>query len=68
MVKITTGQAAKALQLSPDTVVRECDAGELPCEKTPRGHRRIFVHDLVAYAQRKRITLNMAELGDLQAQ
>ena len=68
MTRLTTGQAAKALQFSPDTVIRECDAGELRCEKTPGGHRRIFVQDLLAYAQRKGYTLDPAELPALQRQ
>ena len=65
MIRLTTGQAAKALQFSTDTVIRECDAGELRCEKTPGGHRRIFVQDLLTYARRKGYTLDSAELPAL---
>jgi excisionase family DNA binding protein len=68
MQRLTTGQAAKALQFAIDTVVRACDAGELRCEKTPGGHRRIFLHDLLEYAQRKGLTLDLAALGAPQAQ
>ncbi|MCL4863966.1 MAG: excisionase family DNA-binding protein [Caldilineaceae bacterium] len=62
MHRLTTGQAAKALRFSVDTVIRECDAGELRSEKTPGGHRRIFTHDLLAYAQRKGYTLDWTVL------
>jgi excisionase family DNA binding protein len=68
MTRLTTKQVAKALQFSTDTVIRACDAGELRCEKTPGGHRRIFVHDLLDYARRMGYTLDLAELPMAQEQ
>ena len=68
MHRLTTGQAAKALRFSVDTVIRECDAGELRYEKSPGGHRRIFTHDLLAYAQRKGYTLDLTALPMLRKQ
>ena len=59
MRKLTTGQAAEALQYSVDTVVRACESGELKCEISPGGHRRILVDDLIAYAQRRGYALNL---------
>lgn len=49
--QLTTGQAAERLGVSPDTVARMVDAGELPSERTPRGHRRIPVDAVDAIAE-----------------
>lgn len=58
MQKLSTGQVAKALQISIDTVVRLVESGDLPCERlTPTSPRRILEKDLVEYAQRNKLTL-----------
>ena len=38
---LSTGQAALLLGVSMDTIARMLDAGELPAERTPGGHRRV---------------------------
>jgi len=58
MQKLTTGQVAKALQISVDTVVRLIESGELPCERlTPKSPRRVLEKDILEYAQRHSLTL-----------
>ncbi len=58
MQKLSTGQVAKALQISIDTVVRLVKSGDLPCERlTPASPRRILEKDLIEYAQRNNLTL-----------
>jgi len=37
---LTTGQAAVALGVVPQTVARWANGGALPCSRTPGGHRR----------------------------
>jgi excisionase family DNA binding protein len=43
---LTTVDAARILQVSPDTVRRHADSGRIPCWRTPGGHRR-FKLDIV---------------------
>lgn len=58
MQKLSTSQAAKALQTSRDTIVRLVESGDLPCERlTPTSPRRILEKDLVEYALRNNLTL-----------
>ena len=48
---MTTGAAARMLGLHRDTVKRWISAGKLPSWRTPGGHRRIDLADVIA-AQR----------------
>jgi molybdopterin-binding protein len=48
----TVGQAAELLGVSPDTVRRLADRGELKTARTPGGRRRLDGAALAAYAQR----------------
>lgn len=43
---LTTAGAAKLLEVSPESVVAWSDAGEIPCWRTPGGHRRYRRSDL----------------------
>lgn len=55
---LTTGQAAKALQISIDTVIRLIQLGELKAERlTDTSRYRIREEDLLEYAQRKQVRL-----------
>ncbi len=46
---LTSKTAAEALGVSPGTVRRPADAGELPYSLTHRGHRRFNEADVLAY-------------------
>lgn len=51
---LTTQEAADALALSPDSVARMCDAGEIPSTRTAGGHRRIpreHIEQLAAFTR-----------------
>ena len=62
MRMLTTRDAAQLLQTSRDTVVRLCNSGELPFERVRSvGHRRIRLDNLLAFAKRNGISLNLAE-------
>ncbi|MFZ5478045.1 MAG: response regulator [Myxococcota bacterium] len=50
-VYFTTFQVAKALGVSPPTVVNWVNSGLLVAHRTPGGHRRIKREDIVAFAR-----------------
>ena len=52
MPQYTVGQAAGLLGVSPDTVRRLADRGELKTVRSPGGRRRLDGAALAAYAQR----------------
>jgi len=62
---LSTAEAAKILQTSRDTVRRLCNSGVLASEKVrpigQRGHLRIRLDNLIAYAERNGITLILPE-------
>jgi predicted nucleotidyltransferase len=41
----TTGQAARALGLAPVTLQKYAQAGRVPCDTTPGGHRRFDIDE-----------------------
>src|SRR5579862_6239540 len=53
MPQFTVGQAAELLGVSPDTVRRLADRGELKASRTAGGRRRIDGAELARYVQRK---------------
>src|SRR5579862_5544288 len=53
MPQLTVGQAAELLGVSPDTVRRLADRGELKASRTQGGRRRFDGAALARYAQRK---------------
>jgi molybdopterin-binding protein len=53
MPEYTIGQAAEFLGVSPDTVRRWADRGELKVTRTAGGHRHLDGVALARYAQRK---------------
>jgi excisionase family DNA binding protein len=66
MQMLTTTQVAAALDVSPDTVLRLIKLGELRSEQLlGRSPHRIPKADLLAFAERKRLTLQWDKLdGD----
>lgn len=53
MKPISVSQAATILQVSPDTVRRWADDGDLPATRTPGGQRRFLLHDVEALARHR---------------
>jgi len=51
---LTLGQAARFLGVHPVTLRRWADGGEIPCLRTPGGHRRFLEEDLVAFLSGRR--------------
>lgn len=66
----TTGEAAKILGISLQTVIRLCDNKELNNFKVPGGsrHRRIPAEPLFAYARENNIPVDQALLPDLKGE
>lgn len=50
--KLTTFQIANMLDVSDQSVSNWIDAGQLPCERTPGGHRRVEREALIAFLKR----------------
>ena len=48
---VSTGQAAEILGGSARTVARYRDAGDIPCERRGKGHRRARLSDVLAYKE-----------------
>ncbi len=59
----TTFQVAKALGVSPPTVVNWINAGLLQAHRTPGGHRRIRREDVVVFAREHAYPLDVEHLG-----
>lgn len=51
--RLTTGEAAEFLGLSPPTVVKLLEGGAIPFEKTA-SHRRVRRDEVLAYLERRR--------------
>lgn len=50
---VSTGQAAEILGVSARTVARHLDAGDIPCERRGKGHRRARLSDVLAYKEKR---------------
>lgn len=48
-VLVTTGQAARFLEVSEASVIRLANRGLLPCVRTGAGHRRFRLGDLTQF-------------------
>lgn len=60
---VTTRQAAEICGVHASTVKRWCDAGELVCEHTPGGHRRIDLDVLLAFAVHQGVATDLDPFG-----
>lgn len=56
-VSLTTGQAAQIMGVSPRTVARLIDSGNLPGTRRGTGHRSVMLSDLLAFEERSRRSL-----------
>lgn len=67
-LELSTQEVANMLNVSRPYVVKEIEAGHLPCRKVGR-HRRVLYEDMIAYQQKSRSESDTAlqELAD-QAQ
>jgi MerR family transcriptional regulator, light-induced transcriptional regulator len=50
---LTTTDVADLLEVHPSTVKRWCDAGELETDRTDGGHRRIYLRNVLSFAQER---------------
>ncbi|RIK33532.1 MAG: hypothetical protein DCC55_34745 [Chloroflexi bacterium] len=67
MEMLTTNQVAAALDISPDTVLLLIKAGELRSEQLRyRSPHRIPKEDLLAFAERRKLTLRLDKITDNQ--
>jgi len=60
-------EAAELLRVSADTVRRWVDAGRLPAEREPNGHRRVAGTDLAAFAVTLSDTAEQERAGALSS-
>jgi excisionase family DNA binding protein len=61
-VPVSTQQAALLLGVHESSVRRWCDAGRLSCERTPGGHRRIALDNLLAFALDEEVPCRLLDL------
>lgn len=65
---ISTNEAAQAIGVSESSVKRWCDLGILASAKTPGGHRRMPVRDVIRFVRQEERTVAKAELLGLPRQ
>jgi excisionase family DNA binding protein len=61
---ISTRQASDLLGVHESSVKRWCSSGELPCDYTPGGHRRILLRDLAPFSRERELAYALAAFGD----
>lgn len=57
---LTTNQAAQLISVHESSIKRWCKDGELPCDITEGGHRRIHLPALLAFADRRQFSSTLA--------
>jgi excisionase family DNA binding protein len=57
---LAIGEVARCLELSVEKVRKLADSDELPCERTPGGHRRFREDDVAAYEEGREVTRRTA--------
>lgn len=58
---LKTPEAAKFLDVDVQTLIKAADSGEIPCWKTPGGHRRFRRQALLDLLDRRSSTTEPAE-------
>ena len=61
---VSTGQAAEILGVSARTVAHYLDAGDIPCERRGKGHRRARLSDVLAYEQAQTLPSDFGARND----
>jgi molybdopterin-binding protein len=64
MPTFTVGQAAELLGVSPDTVRRWVDAGQIPAARTEGGRRRVDGEGLARFSAGRAPSLSMAPVSE----
>lgn len=62
-VLVTTQEAARLCRVHSSSIKRWCDSGELPCQLTAGGHRRIRLTQLAAFADEAGLEHSLAAFG-----
>lgn len=62
-VLVTTQEAARLCRVHSSSIKRWCDSGELPCQVTAGGHRRIALRQLAAFAAATGLDRSLAAFG-----
>lgn len=62
---LSSAQASAFLGVHPTTLRRWSDAGQLPCFRTPGGHRRFRATDLAAWMESRQMTALASDADDL---
>lgn len=50
-IVISSGQAARLLNVSTSTILRLVNSGVLSCQRTPNGHSRFLLSDIARYQE-----------------
>lgn len=61
---VSTRQASDLLGVHESSVKRWCSSGDLPCDYTPGGHRRILLRDLAPFSQERDLPYALGAFGD----
>jgi excisionase family DNA binding protein len=61
---VSTRQAAALLDVHESSVKRWCSSGELPCDRTSGGHRRIPLRGLAAFSDERELPFALRPFGD----
>ena len=64
MPTFTVGQAAELLGVSPDTVRRWVDGGQIPAARTEGGRRRVDGEGLARFSAQRAPSLSMAPVSE----
>lgn len=64
---VSIGEAAEKLGVCVKTIRRWADAGKIRCDRSPSGHRRFYVSDILSIAvkpaKQERLTINYARVS-----
>lgn len=61
---VSTRQASDLLGVHESSVKRWCSSGDLPCDYTPGGHRRILLRDLGPFSRDRDLPYTLAAFGE----